>query len=184
MGCLQSKQGSGAGGKNLNSIEVKTGDYKVLSKKYEINPKCLGAGNFGKVFLGTSVADKSFKVAIKTLPKAKLIDQLDAIKDEMKILSTLDHPNIIKYYETFESPKYIYIVMEYCAGGELFDRITKNKETFSEESVAQIMEKLFLAVNHCHAKKIAHRDLKPENVIYAEDKPDADIKIIDFGLSR
>ena len=92
----------------------------------------MGSGNFGKVFLAHSIANPDFKVAIKTLPKAKLIDQLDAIKEEMKILSTLDHPNIIKYYETFESPKYIYIVMEYCGGGELFEKITKQKDTFSE----------------------------------------------------
>ena len=99
-------------------------------------------------------------------------------------MSTLDHPNIIKYHETFESPKYIYIVMEYCEGGELFERITKSNENFSEEMVASIMKKLFLAVNHCHAKKIAHRDLKPENIMYLENKATSDIKIIDFGLSR
>ena len=64
------------------------------------------------------------KVAIKTMPKKKIGDGLDKIKEEIKILARLDHPNICKYYETYESPKNIYLVMEYLGGGDLFDKIT------------------------------------------------------------
>ena len=92
----------------------------------------LGAGNFGKVFLASSAADPDFRVAIKTISKKKVQDQLHTIRDEIKILSTLDHPNIIKYYETYESPNYIYLVMEYCQGGELFEKLTNNREEFTE----------------------------------------------------
>ena len=140
----------------------------------------LGAGNFGKVFLASSAADPDFKVAIKTISKKKLHD-LHTIRDEIKILSTLDHPNIIKYYETYESPNYIYLVMEYCQGGELFEKLTNNREEFTEQKCALIMKSLFLAVNHCHSNGITHRDLKPENIMYAGDDR---IKIIDFGLSK
>lgn len=55
--------------------------------------------------------------------KKKLGDHINVIKEEVKILSKLDHPNIVKYYETFDDVKYIYLVMEYCSGGELFDKI-------------------------------------------------------------
>ena len=105
------------------------------------------------------------------------------LKDEISILSSLDHPNIVKYYETYESPNYLYVVMEYCHGGELFKQLVgaDNREIFTEEKAARIMRSLFLAVNHIHSKGIAHRDLKPENIMYGSDDC---VKIIDFGLSK
>jgi len=73
--------------------------------------------------------------------------------------------------------------MEYCGGGDLFDYITNSKERFTEYKAAQIMRKLFLAINHCHSNQVAHRDIKPENIMYTDEKG-TDIKIIDFGLSK
>jgi serine/threonine protein kinase len=64
-----------------------------------------------------------FKVAIKVLNKNKLKEHIDAIQEEVSILTKLDHPNIVKYYETYIDEKYIYLVMEYIGGGELFDKI-------------------------------------------------------------
>ena len=96
-------------------------------------------------------------------------------------MASLDHPNIVKYYETYESPNYLYLVMEHCQGGELFKQLTEDRAQFTEEKAAHIMRSLFLAVNHLHSKGVAHRDLKPENVMYGSDDR---IKIIDFGLSK
>lgn len=96
-------------------------------------------------------------------------------------MASLDHPNIVKYYETYESPNYLYLVMEICHGGELFKKLTDDRSSFTEQKSARIMESLFLAVNHLHSKGIAHRDLKPENVMYSSDEK---VKIIDFGLSK
>lgn len=62
-------------------------------------------------------------MAIKVLNKSKLKDNINSIKEEVKILTKLDHPNIVKYYETYDDVKYMYLVMEYCPGGELFDKI-------------------------------------------------------------
>jgi calcium-dependent protein kinase len=63
-------------------------------------------------------------VAVKLFNKAKLKkEQVARIREEVKILTTLDHPNIVKYYQTYEDTKYMYLVMEFCPGGELFDRI-------------------------------------------------------------
>ena len=90
---------------------------------------------------------------------------MENIKSEIAILSKLDHPNISKYYETYESPKHIYLVMEYCGGVDLFDKIVTNKDSFCEAKVADIMKCLFLAINHCHSNNVAHRDLKPENIM-------------------
>ena len=135
-------------------------------------------------------------MAIKLIDKKKgaVADDLNLIIQEIQILSKLDHPNISKYYETYDSPKKLYLVMEYCGGIDLFDFITKSKEGLTEKRAAQIMKCLFLAINHCHSNNIAHRDLKPENIMYKETTPDGpvntqeisfdQIKIIDFGLSK
>lgn len=114
--------------------------------------------------------------------KAKLVEHIDAIQEEIEILTKLDHPNIVRYYETYIDEKYIYLVMEYIGGGELFDKITaQENQVFSEDMAAHYMKKLFSALNHMHAKGIIHRDIKPENImITAADE----IKIIDFGLSK
>ncbi len=72
-------------------------------------------------------------MAIKVISKAKLSrEEIDALHDEVAILQKLDHPNIVKYYETYDDVKFIYLVMELCPGGELFDKITKNQEPFNE----------------------------------------------------
>jgi calcium-dependent protein kinase len=97
-------------------------------------------------------------------------------------LTTLDHPNIVKYYETYDDDrKYIYLVMEYCPGGELFEMITKqDNQVFKEAEACNIIRKLLRAVNHCHASGVVHRDIKPENIMIGADH---EIKLIDFGLS-
>lgn len=64
-------------------------------------------------------------MAIKVISKSKIGDEIEQLKDEINILKSLDHPNIVKYYETYENSKYMYIVMEYWPGGELFDVIAK-----------------------------------------------------------
>ena len=89
-----------------------------LKKNYHIdkNTRVLGVGAFGKVFLTTNKFDNTIKVAIKVLDKQKLSDTLDTIIDEIATLNTLDHPNIVKYYETYNDQKYIYLVMEFVSG--------------------------------------------------------------------
>ena len=96
----------------------------MITSTYTVTPTVLGAGNFGKVFLACHNVNSELKVAVKTMQKKKIGDNLKKLKDEIRILSKLDHPNICKYYETYESPKYVYLIMEYCGGGDLFDRIT------------------------------------------------------------
>lgn len=82
----------------------------------------------------------------------KIKDELDAIKEEVAILTKLDHPNIVRYYETYEDDKNIYLVMEYIGGGELFDKIAQQKnQVFNEVTAYEYIYKLFGALNHMHA---------------------------------
>ena len=134
--CLSAnKKGQASSIKSNRALahQFKPGNYQTITKKYIINPQVLGTGNFGKVFLATSKKDKNHKCAIKLIDKKKgSHEEIELIKQEIMILSALDHPNISKYYETYDSPKNIYLVMEYCGGVDLFDKIVKNKYTFSE----------------------------------------------------
>ena len=98
---------------------------------------------------------------------------------EINILSTLDHPNVIKTYEYFIDNRFIYIVTEYLSGGELFDKI-KQETSFSEDDSRKIFKEILEGVNYLHSKNIVHRDLKPENIMY-EGKI---LKIVDFGSSK
>jgi calcium-dependent protein kinase len=94
-------------------------------------------------------------------------------------MASLDHPNIVKYYETYDREDYLYLVMEYCSGGDLIDRLSDN-EPFTEFHAANIMKKLMKAVIHCHSSKIIHRDIKPENVMFQKD---GEVKLIDFDFA-
>jgi serine/threonine protein kinase len=87
----------------------------------------------------------------------------------------------VKYYETYDDVKYIYLVMELCSGGELFERISDTKKPFSEKEAATVVSKLLKAIIHCHTMNISHRDIKPENIMYGAD---GEVKLIDFGLAK
>lgn len=147
-------------------------EYKLLEE--------LGRGAYGKVFKSQHIETGLFR-AIKMIQKINVVDY-DTFITEIEILKNLDHPNIINIIETFESERICYLVLEYYSGGDMFERIIKEK-TLSETKAALIMRSLFSAVMYCHDQKICHRDLKPENCLYISTAADSDIKIIDFGLS-
>ena len=86
-------------------------------------------------------------------------------------------------YESFEDDRNIYIVMELCEGGELFDRII-DTGVFEEDEARNIFLQIMQAINYMHSNKICHRDLKPENFLFLTRKKDSPLKVIDFGLSK
>ena len=155
-----------------------------LKQNYHIDAKTkvLGVGAFGRVFQTYNKFNPDHLVAIKVLDKQKLKDNIDCIMEEVAILNQLDHPNIVKYYETYDDQKYIYLVMEYIHGYQLFEMITaQENQTFSEEVAAGYMKSLFQAINHCHAVDVIHRDIKPENIMVTKENS---VRLIDFGLSK
>ncbi|CAD8135671.1 unnamed protein product [Paramecium pentaurelia] len=149
------------------------------------NIKVLGKGTFAKVFLGHKIINKS-KFAVKTFQKSALIDkkntQRQGLINEINILRSCDHPNIIKLYEIYESEDYIYLVMELLQGGELFDIILETP-FFLESKIALIMFKIFDALEYLHTKNIMHRDIKLENILLKDKSENFDLKIADFGLA-
>ena len=156
----------------------------TIAKKY-LKIKELTNGTYSKIYVVQN--KKDFKLyCCKEILKSKIAD-LAKFKNEINILSKVDHPNIIRLYEIFEDDRYISLIMELCQGGELFQKINElaeKDESFSEKEAVKIFKQLMLAICYCHSQGICHRDLKPENILFLNKNPDSPIKIIDFGLSK
>ena len=153
--------------------------YEVLSQ--------LGKGGYGKVYKVKNIKTGEIR-ACKHLSKQN-VKNLEKFRREIEILKKMDHPNIIKLYEVYESERSLYLVMELCNGGEIFDRIIEHiqdKKMYSEKDAAKIFEQVMSCIQYCHNKNICHRDLKPENLLYlnAGSEENNRIKVIDFGLSQ
>lgn len=170
---------------DTNMVKLKT-SHQIrhagnASSAYNLD-KILGKGGYGQVWRASLKQSPDIYRAIKIVQKDKLEEEeLERIKDEVDILSRLDHKNIIQFYEYFEDRKKLYIVSEYCSGGELFDKIT-TKSFFSEKEAKNIMGQLLSAIKFCHLHGVIHRDIKPENIIFTT-KLGPEIKVIDFGAS-
>ena len=157
--------------------------YTNLLDIYEIKQK-LGKGKFGLVKLGINKETKE-KVAVKIMNKNNMdSSDFELVRTEIEILKICQHPYIIKLYEVFENVDYIYIIMEHCSGGDLFSFLKKRNFLLKEEKVVVIMYKLCKAVYYVHSYGIAHRDIKPENVLLTSESEDADVRLMDFGLSK
>ena len=168
---------------------IKLGSYTI--------EKLLGEGSFGKVHLTKKEGD-SKKYATKELDREE-IDSSEAKKyliNEIRILQSLNHPNIVKFVDIKKTKKHYYIMMEFCNGGELSKNLEKymikNGTAFPEELVQHFMRQIIDAFKYIHGKKIIHRDVKLDNILLhfdnEEDKKNfnlmkAQVKIIDFGFS-
>jgi len=168
-------------------FQISAGDFvKAKTTKFRDEytvKEQLGQGAFGEV---RKVVHKATGLvrATKILRKDAIDEkEQNKLNAEVAILTSLDHPHIMKIYEMYEDRNKYYIVTEFLEGGELFDRIIEN-DHFSEKDAAKIMQQLLSAVAYCHKHNIVHRDLKPENLVYESKKRDANLKVIDFGTAK
>nr|XP_036673058.1 serine/threonine-protein kinase par-1 isoform X8 [Drosophila suzukii] len=164
-----------------NTGNVKMNNHrKKLRQRFDIIKK-LGQGTYGKVQLGIN-KETGQEVAIKTIKKCKIEAEADLvrIRREVQIMSSVHHPNIIHIYEVFENREKMVLVMEFAAGGELYDYLSERK-VLTEEEARRIFRQVATAVYYCHKHKICHRDLKLENILLDEK---GNAKIADFGLSN
>lgn len=148
---------------------------------YDITKTELGKGTYGTVQLGRIRGTKTER-AIKIIEKSK-VSNFERFKLEVEIMMRLDHPSILRLYDYFEDEKRVYLVLELCTGGELFDRIILNKY-YSEENARTIFRQMVTGIIYCHLSNVCHRDLKPENFIMISKNDPFSLKMIDFGLSR
>ena len=176
----------------MKSKEIKYGKSSFVGKTggefkndYQII-KEIGRGGFGEVYEVKNKKTGEIR-ACKHLAKGKI--DLERFQTEIQIMKDFDHPNIIKLYEIYDTPDSVWLVMEECKGGEIFDRIVEHMEKqqmYTEKEAANILKQVVSAIEYCHNHGICHRDLKPENLLYLNKGPEKDnpIKVIDFGLSE
>ncbi|AQK86350.1 Serine/threonine-protein kinase SRK2A [Zea mays] len=146
--------------------------------KYEA-VRDIGSGNFGVARLMRNRETREL-VAVKLIERGHRIDE--NVYREIVNHRSLRHPNIIQFIEVILTPTHLAIVMEYAAGGELFDRIV-DRGRFSEDETRYFFQQLICGVSYCHHMQICHRDLKLENVLL-DGSPAPRLKICDFGYSK
>ena len=144
--------------------------------------KVLGSGTYGQVKQATIISTGQ-TCAIKSIRKEVVKGHEELIKSEMNILAMLDHPNIMKLLDWFESRDKYYMVFDLATGGELFDRIIEMGK-FTEKDGQTLVKPIFGAIAYMHAKNVVHRDLKPENLLFRSQEPDSPLVIADFGISK
>eukprot|EP01004_Peranema_trichophorum_P003267 NODE_2264_length_1634_cov_48.102581_g1940_i0.p1 GENE.NODE_2264_length_1634_cov_48.102581_g1940_i0~~NODE_2264_length_1634_cov_48.102581_g1940_i0.p1 ORF type:complete len:252 (-),score=31.97 NODE_2264_length_1634_cov_48.102581_g1940_i0:798-1553(-) len=148
--------------------------------------KPIGKGSFGQVFLVKSSKDgQSYVMKQIDMSKLNRKEKTTALR-EVKLLSSLNHPNIVRYVDSFvtPSPEYLCIVMEYCDGGDLQHKIAASKRTcsyYSEEQILDWLIQMSLALEYCHQRKVLHRDIKSQNVFMTSERV---LKVGDFGIAR
>ena len=158
---------------NRTGNNLMIGDFKIGAK--------LGQGTFSKVCQGIHMPTGE-KVAIKIMSKDQIKEKSGKIRieKEINIQKKLHHQNIVQQYAIIETESKIYIISEYCSGGELFDYIVSKRKLYETEA-CRIYQQLISGLEYLHKQRICHRDLKPENLLFDSKHI---LKIADFGLSN
>ncbi|KAG8381396.1 hypothetical protein BUALT_Bualt06G0117800 [Buddleja alternifolia] len=154
-----------------------------LNDQYVLGER-LGWGQFGIIRECTNKLSGEV-LACKSIAKDRLVTQEDvrSIKLEIEIMTSLSgHPNVVNLKAVYEEEDYVHLVMELCAGGELFHKLEKHGR-FSEPEARAFFRHLMQVVMYCHDKGVVHRDLKPENILLSTNAPSSPIKLADFGLA-
>jgi serine/threonine protein kinase len=157
-----------------------------MSEIHSVGPfilgKSLGAGATGKVKLGFH-KETGFKVAVKIINKEFLASRPSMrkkVEREIVVMKIIDHPNVLKLYDVYETSKYLFLILEYVEGGELFDYLV-SKGSLEPAEALHFFQQIIRGLDYCHSHVICHRDLKPENLLFVENEKS--IKIGDFGMA-
>ncbi|KAL5225108.1 hypothetical protein ABZP36_011747 [Zizania latifolia] len=167
----------------LHAAILEAAHVSCLDDRYALGPQ-LGWGQFG-VIRSCSDMVTGEALACKSIAKDRLVspDDVRGVKLEIEVMERLSgHPNVVDLKAVYEDEESVHLVMELCAGGELFHRL-QERGCFSEHEAAMLFRYLMEVVAHCHSKGIVHRDLKPENILLVSNSPSSRIKLADFGLA-
>uniref|UniRef100_A0A4X2LMD1 non-specific serine/threonine protein kinase n=1 Tax=Vombatus ursinus TaxID=29139 RepID=A0A4X2LMD1_VOMUR len=150
--------------------------------KYDVI-KMIGEGAFGRAFLAKGKMDNQ-QCVIKEINLTKMPHrEKEASKKEVILLAKMKHPNIVKFFTSLQEMNKLYIVMEYCDGGDLMKRISRQHGVlFDEDQILGWFVQISLGLKHIHDRKILHRDIKTQNIFLSNNEMVA--KLGDFGIAR
>jgi len=171
------KDGAAAEGVYLESSEAFWAVYEDI--------ETIGKGSFAKVKEVEHRGTRE-RFAAKIMDKGTEQNSITAMATELKVLAALRHPNVIRLYAAYETPRTFNLVTELATGGELMKRLAWSHATvYSEDEVLKHVRTIAGAIHYMHSEaRVAHRDLKPENILLSDRTEHAQIKIVDLGLSR
>jgi serine/threonine protein kinase len=150
--------------------------------------KVLGTGGFAVVKEAKHIRTKA-KYAVKIMNVAVGADaeaegmSIEEIAEEIRLTMSLQHENVVKIHDFYQTATHVYVIMELLEGGELLDAVME-LGSYNEKDAATIMKQLFTGLESVHSKSMAHRDLKLENLILAKKKDLSSLRIADFGLAK
>jgi len=170
----------------INNKTIAKKDNKEMNvvnkeEEYKIG-KSIGRGAYSVVKDAIHIATNT-QVAIKIYDREKFTEprRKRRVSQEIEILKNLNHKSIVKFFDYFESEKYLYLVMEMVEGELLYDYLKfKRNKRIPEEEALKILKEMTIGIEYCHSKRVFHRDIKTDNLILQKS---GTVKIIDFGFS-
>lgn len=176
--------------KSMGRKDKPSGQFQL--EDFQLGPK-LGSGLFGHVYKARTLIDAASGqmkvVALKTVFKSSLEEENDFVqlKREVEIHTRLRHENILRMYSYFHDPKHVFMILEFCAGGDLRRHLCNLSDTggVSESQMQPWLTQVAKALKFCHSYQVYHRDVKPENILLCgtPHNPTSTVKLADFGWS-
>lgn len=158
-------------------------ESRCLADDYIIDNQILGHGLGGDVVLARGRIDQR-RYALKKIKKTEVEPyKLQRLSSEVEIYLTLDHPNIARLRDVYETPSDVCLLVECCEGGEMYFRLQK-RGVYNDTEAAEASRQMLRAIGYLHSRNVVHRDLKLENFLYEKNTDDSQVKLIDFGFAR
>ena len=144
---------------------------------------CIGQGSFATVYRGQHRTTKRV-VAVKAIVRSRLNQKLqENLEAEISIMKSLSHPNVVQLFEVQTTERHVYLILEFCPGGDLM-RVIRARGSLEEAQTQYYLQQLALGLAHIRSRNLIHRDLKPQNLLLSSMAPNATLKIADFGFAR
>ena len=171
--------------KRVETVKITSDEFRWFEDDYVKGEPIGSAGTFGITYCchKKNDADKTM-YAVKEISKAKFyqieqdarLELMQNMKNEIEVMQLLKHDNIVKLHEVYEDKNFIYLVMDYLKGGELFERIS-GADSMTEKDAANITRQMLDALSYMQSNNICHFDLKPDNIMFDTQAPDATLKV-------
>lgn len=169
----------------LGQVTLGPSPLPTSSRKYSLRDldvrETIGTGTFGRVMLARDVpSNEFFALKIMAISEVIRLKQVEHVNNEKAILSTISHPFIVSVSWTYHDNRFLYMLMEYVPGGELFTFL-RTAHCFDNATALFFASEIVMALDYLHSQNIVYRDMKPENILLDSR---GHVKLTDFGFAK